>query len=212
VVPRRTAAFALRHPAVTTAPQYFVSTDPLGNQFSNGGERITLLAADGQIIKSFTCDDTGFWPAAPDGTGPSLVLIAPQTNPGHSDPLSWRASFSTNGNPSVTDGTAFTGSAGTDTNNNGLDDLVDFALGTGGAPTAVSDGAGGFTVTLEHDTASQASLTLEISSDLAPATWQPANATVLSRAPVSGTVERLSLSVPAPPGVTRLFVRGKVGN
>lgn len=211
VLPRRTAAFALRSPGVPTAPQYYLSTDPAGNQFSNGGERTTLLAADGQIIKSFTYDDTGFWPTTADGTGPSLVLIAPQTNPDHADPLNWRASFSANGNPGATDGTAFTGSAGADTNKNGVDDLVDFALGTRGAPIAVSDGAGGFTVTLERDTASQTSFTLEMSSDLAPATWQPANATVLSRTPLSGTVERLTLSIPAPPGATRLFVRGKVG-
>lgn len=53
---------------------------------------------------------------------------------------------------------------------------------------------------------------LERAADLVPATWQPPNATLLSRAPVSGTVERLTLAVPAPPGVTRFYLRGKVGD
>lgn len=212
VLPRRTAAFALRHSGVPTAAQHFISTDPTGNQFSNGGERITVLAADGQPIKSFSYDDTGLWPAAADGAGPSLVLIAPQTNPDHDDPLNWRASFAANGNPGATDGILFTGTANADTNNNGLTDLTDFAVGNGAPPTAVSDGTGGFIVTLERDTAAQTTLTLETSTDLAPAAWQPATATVLSRAPVSGTVERLTLSITAPPGATRLFVRGKAMN
>ncbi len=210
VLPRRTAAFALRHPGTATAPQYFISTDPAGNQFSNGGERITLLAADGAVIKSFTYDDTGLWPAAADGTGPSLVLIAPQTNPDHADPLSWRASFAANGNPGATDGTAFTGAADADTNNDGLADLVNFALGTGAPPSVVVNGNGGLIVTMERDTAAQTSLTLEVSSDLAPATWQPASTTVLSRTSIAGTLERFIVSVPAQPGVTRMFVRGRV--
>ncbi len=103
-------------------------------------------------------------------------------------------------------------SARADTDNNGVDDLLDFALGSRGAPTAASDGVGGFTVTLERDASAQASLTLERAAGLVPATWQPPNATLLSRAPVSGTVERLTLAVPAPPGVTRFYVRGKVGD
>jgi hypothetical protein len=130
VLPRRAAAFALTHPGVTTVPEYYMPTDPTGNQFSNGGEEIAFIDAAGRDIKRFTYDDAAPWPVGTDAGGKTLVLIAPFANPNHSDPLSWHASVADEGAPGVADGTAFTGTAMADVNNNGIDDLTDFAIGS----------------------------------------------------------------------------------
>ncbi len=42
---------------------------------NNGGERLALLAADGNPIWEFSYDDGEAWPAAADGLGSSLILI-----------------------------------------------------------------------------------------------------------------------------------------
>ena len=96
---------------------------------SDGGERLTLMAPDGTtVIRSFIWDDEVPWPSA-DGTGPSLVLIAPFTNPDHSLPQNWRASMTAGGNPGATDALPFTGSPHADSDNNGWSNLVEYALG-----------------------------------------------------------------------------------
>lgn len=64
-------------------------------------------------------------------------------------------------------------SARADTDNNGVDDLLDFALGSRGAPTAASDGVGGFTVTLERDASAQASLSWSVLPTSSPPHGSP---------------------------------------
>ena len=78
-------------------------------QLDNGGENITLLDANGNIIESFRYNDKSPWPETPDGNGPSLVRIAPKhrLNPGL--PFSWRPSVQNNGNPGSSDATYFEG-------------------------------------------------------------------------------------------------------
>src|SRR4029434_8087000 len=63
----------------------------------NGGERLQFLDALSQPIKDFSYDDENGWPTAPDGEGPSLVLIRPQTNPDPANPANWRASSGSSG-------------------------------------------------------------------------------------------------------------------
>ena len=77
---------------------------PLGGQFtgglSNGGERLTLVDPNGEVLLSFVYDDKGDWPAAADGEGASLTLIDPATDVSQlGDGNQWRASFTPNGTP-----------------------------------------------------------------------------------------------------------------
>ena len=87
------AAFALRHGAGTEVAGQFSGT------LDNGGERLALFDAAGAILRDFTYDDIAPWPTTPDGTGPSLVLLAPSSNPDHTIASNWRASFAGGGTP-----------------------------------------------------------------------------------------------------------------
>ena len=78
-------------------------------QLDNGGENITLLDANGNIIESFRYNDKSPWPEAPDGNGPSLVRIAPEHRLNPELPSSWRPSVQDNGNPGSSDATSFEG-------------------------------------------------------------------------------------------------------
>jgi hypothetical protein len=69
-------------------------------KLDNAGERIVLLNVDGSTLKDFTYDDTGpGWYPSTDGTGPTLVVRNPASNPDLSDPASWRASLLVGGSP-----------------------------------------------------------------------------------------------------------------
>jgi hypothetical protein len=140
-------------------------------------------------------------------------------NPDHNNPLSWRSSSVPGGAPGTSDGILFTGDANADTDQDGLNDLVDFAIGAGSPPTATLTGTAAAPIlwfTMDRDIAVQVSSGIQISSDLTaagPAGWIPAsNAILISRTPLTGTVERLTFAIPAPPGATRAFVRARFSN
>mgnify|MGYP001262435305 CR=1 FL=1 len=78
-------------------------------QLDNGGENITLLDANGNIIESFRYNDKSPWPEAPDGNGPSLVRIAPEHRLDPELASSWRPSVQDNGNPGSSDASSFEG-------------------------------------------------------------------------------------------------------
>jgi hypothetical protein len=59
---------------------------------SNSNEQLIVRAADGTIIKQFTYRDSSPWPTEADGSGASLVLNNPFTNPNHAVASSWHAS------------------------------------------------------------------------------------------------------------------------
>ena len=216
ILPRRAAAFALRHPGVAAAPEYFLAADPEGNKLSDGGEQVSVLSAAGIDIKRFLYDDNAPWPATADGAGSALTLISPMGNPDHNDPVSWRASSMNGGSPGVTDGITFTGDANADSDGDGLTDLVDFAIGTGSPPAAQpADGAPPTALyfTMDRDTTGRISHQIQISSDLTatgPAGWTAVTgASLVSRTPLSGTVERLVYALPVPFSAIRTFVRAK---
>jgi hypothetical protein len=99
VVVRSPAAFQARYgTGVTVAGTYGTS---LSNNLSNGGERITLTDAAGEIIQDFVYDDdpstTPPWPQLADGRGYSLTIR--RTNLDYALPGSWRASYVWSGTP-----------------------------------------------------------------------------------------------------------------
>lgn len=135
VIARDRDAFLNRYPgagASLVAGEYYGIGDT--NKLSNGGEEVAIVDALGADIQRFTYDDQLSWPTSPDGNGPSLVLIAPVTNPDHADPLNWRPSALLEGNPGSSDAIAFTGDPDADLDGNGVPDLIDHALADGGAP------------------------------------------------------------------------------
>ena len=112
VLVRDVAAFAVRYPGVVSLGEY-------SGRLSNDGEPLQLLDGAGEDLRSFAYNDQLPWPTAPDGSGVSLVLVAPVSNPDHANPASWRPSVVTGGNPLDSDATVFDGG-----------DLVAYALGS----------------------------------------------------------------------------------
>jgi CotH kinase protein/Lamin Tail Domain len=100
-----------------------------GSALSNGGERIKLEAADNQTIREFTYGAVPPWPGGTDGSGYSLVLMSPQSNPDHSVAANWRSSAFPGGSPGETDVVPFPANPLADANGNGQPDLLDYALG-----------------------------------------------------------------------------------
>ncbi len=112
----------------------------LDSNLRNGGEKITLTAADGVTdIQSFTYNNNAPWPGGTDGQGYSLVLIKPETNPNETLPQSWRASASANnGSPGSVDTTNYLTWKSTygvsldtgDPDSDGVSNLLEYALQT----------------------------------------------------------------------------------
>jgi hypothetical protein len=93
VVARNPAAFASVYgSSVNVAPSGYSPAN-----FSNGGERIRVISAGGQTIVDFTYGDASPWPAAADGSGPSLEIVSPVASA--NDPANWRSSFYVGGTP-----------------------------------------------------------------------------------------------------------------
>jgi hypothetical protein len=80
-----------------------------GSALSNGGETIKIDDATGSTVQEFTYGDKAPWPEEADGTGHSLVLINPATNPDHSEPANWRSSTVPGGSPGSSESTSFPG-------------------------------------------------------------------------------------------------------
>ena len=169
---------------------------------SNGGERLTLEAPGGVIIKSFSYSDAPPWPVQPDGFGPSLVLIAPATNPDHSLAVNWRSSIAPGGNPGMDDAVHFTGSPTGDDDGDGWSNLVEYALGPDPAIT-YSQTLDGLTFILPRvENADDAVIAGEVSTALTG--WTAADL-------ISSTSTTLTFRVPASmAGQGRLFIRGTV--
>ncbi|MCO6044381.1 lamin tail domain-containing protein [Aeoliella sp. ICT_H6.2] len=109
---------------------------------SNGGETLTLLAASGAEILSFTYGDSDPWPAAADGDGPSLEIIDPLGSP--NDPTNWRASAVDGGSPGWS-GESVVQLAG-DYDDSGTVDQLDYQVWKdqfGQMPTSPGSGADG---------------------------------------------------------------------
>ena len=132
VIVENQSAFAAAYPAATIAGQY---SGGLAN-----GERLLFIDDLGATIKDFTYGVTAPWPTAPNGSGASLVLIRPETNPAHGTGSNWRSSSALGGTPGGSDAVALTSWFTThgvtdltglgDKDFDGLQDLLEYALGT----------------------------------------------------------------------------------
>ena len=173
LVVRNRAAFEARHgTGHPVAGEFGDKTWPDGGRkLSNSGERILVTAADASSIADFSYGDGIPWPDAPDGGGYSLVLKRPQDTPDHGSASNWRSSASIGGNPGTGDAISFAGTVGADDDGNGIDDLLDHALGhppgaTDGLPMT---GLVGDAITLsylENLAADDVAVTVQWSTDL----------------------------------------------
>jgi CotH kinase protein/Lamin Tail Domain len=125
LVVRDMAAFTAAYGNGLPVAGAFANTTAL----SNGGELVKFEDPSNNTIKEFTYDDVAPWPAA-DGTGASLVLIRPESNPDPALPQNWRASAAAGGNPGGTDALPFTGDPAADDDHDGLTALLEYVFGT----------------------------------------------------------------------------------
>lgn len=99
IVPRDLAAFQSRYGTNFNFSTEYQSADG-SNRLANGGEEITLLDSLGNLISTFTYDDSSPWPASADGDGYSLELVNPfSIGRDPTLPINWRSSRSIEGNP-----------------------------------------------------------------------------------------------------------------
>jgi len=70
---------------------------PWAGSLNNSGGQVRLRDISNAVVFSVDYDAGAPWPAAPDGTGHSLVLARPSY--GMEDPRSWEASFQPDGSP-----------------------------------------------------------------------------------------------------------------
>jgi hypothetical protein len=154
---------------------------PIAGEFAdfsvlnNDGETLKLEDASNSTIAEFRYNDALPWPTAPDGLGVSLILMDPASRPDPDLPGNWRSSADPHGNPNASDATTFPGTAGADLDANGIDDLLDYAIGHSpgdnvGLPVlALHNGIVTLTYT-QNLAADDVLLTAECSTDLT--NWQ----------------------------------------
>ena len=210
VVARRTAAFTLRHSGIPALGEYY---QPGANVLGNGGEEIALIGANSADIVRFSYGDNLPWPASPDGTGPSLVLIAPKTNPDPTNPLHWRASAANEGNPRTTDALALPASLTGDDDGDGISNEMEHAIGAGAFPKIGRDmlvDGPHVTFTLERSALADVRWDLENSASLAG--WGPVGTAyeIIVRTNLPGGLERVTVRAVAPTSGSSLFLRAKV--
>lgn len=89
-----TIALAVGSPPLAFTPDY----DGSGSiSLNDNGDMISLYHPDGPLVNSLVFDDANPWPPEPDGSGPSLELIALTLD--NTLPASWQASWIAGGTP-----------------------------------------------------------------------------------------------------------------
>ena len=121
VIVRDASLFASAYPDIPIAGEFQNNT-----ALANGGETITLTAANGQVIHSLRYNDRSPWPESADGDGFSLVLKDPFSDTDPAEPDAWRASHKIGGTPGSSD-------VSIDFDKDGLPAIAERYLGTSDA-------------------------------------------------------------------------------
>jgi hypothetical protein len=184
IIARNRSAFLQRYPAAAAllADGQFVN-----GTLNNAGETLVIRGTGVADIQNFTYDDALPWPVEADGSGYSLVLIAPDSDPDHGLASNWRASSLPGGNPGANDSQPFSGMAPADDDFDGLPALVEYAIGSSDesrntSGISMSQGLDGFvTVSYSLNVAADEVIS-EIQSSSDMVTWN-ADFSVLSQTP-----------------------------
>jgi len=166
-------------------------------QLDNGGEVLTLIAANGDLIASFRYDDRAPWPLSSDLDGRSLTMIAPGPGLDGSDPAIWRSSIAVGGSPGGSDASTFAGST--------PEELLAYASGGRGGNLEASIRAievngrvDDYLVvsTWANLAADDVGYDIQFSSDLD--TWRSGTALFLGPAPATGSTTQRAWRAPLP--------------
>src|SRR5690606_18735034 len=84
ILVRNAAAFSLRYGAHPIAGEF-------GGRLNNAGERLTLIDASGEVVRTLHYGDSTPWPEAADGGGFALRLLASSERPDHELAAHWTA-------------------------------------------------------------------------------------------------------------------------
>jgi len=90
----------------TYGPDHPVTGEYVSGGLNNGGESVILSFGADFILRELNYNDKFPWPEQADGAGRSLVLVNPEGRPDHDDPMNWRSSVSSGGNPGESDALA----------------------------------------------------------------------------------------------------------
>lgn len=166
------------------------------SRLSNGGERLTLRAADGSIIEDFQFNDQEPWPVLADGAGFSLVRVAPGAANSGEQPEDWRVSLAPGGTPGTSDSTGYDAASGLS--------LIEYATGStsGGVLEFIGQSA-----IFEYQRvlgADDVSVEVQVSSDLE--NWTTSGVTLLQQINTPGDTARMRFLLPLPDG-NRVFTR-----
>ena len=148
---------------------------------SNAGELVKLEDADNGTVQEFDYLDEAPWPVEPDGTGYSLVLVAPESRPDPAIATNWRASARSGGTPGTEETSGgFTGNPTGDVNGNGEPDLLDYALGNDGpaqiSPAVRMDSVSGGALVTYPVNVNAEGVVIEVHFSTDLVTWQDAAA------------------------------------
>ena len=189
-----------------------------GTSLASNGELLTLNGELG-VVHDFRYNDKHPWPESPDGMGPSLVLISPESSPDHSQAANWRASTTPLGEPGTSSASPFVGNPTADDDGDGLSAFAEYAFGTNDSDagdreilqaTVAPDGS--LSVTFPANLAAEdAIITMEQSADLF--TWTPTTTAFQLENEVhngDGTATFTFHSIAPAASSSRLFVRLRV--
>jgi hypothetical protein len=211
LIVRNMVAFQAAYPAVPTGQ--IAGAFPADTALDNGGEVLKLEESDGNTILEFRYNDNDPWPTQADGNGYSIVLMRPKAGDAyHGDGANWRLSATAGGNPGMGDAVPLPLDPNGDTDLDGIENLVEFALGESPMPEVEyqmgNDTMGTVTsYTFSRTPGADIRISIEQSADLQR--WAPVSITMSDSIGIDGR-HHLSVSVYDNPGTVRKFSRARI--